>query len=86
MNYTEHWVRKIAQQKAVNQKLTEKARSDVQEIVDILVNNFHAQKIILFGSLVKGKFSDRSDIDLAVAGIPNSEYFAAVLNVRAEFM
>lgn len=78
MNYTEHWVQKIANQKIANQLLAEKARSDVQKIVEILVNNFHAQQIILFGSLVKGKFSDRSDIDLAVAGIPKQEYFTAV--------
>jgi uncharacterized protein len=78
MSYTEYWVRKIANQQITNQILAEKARSDVREIVDILVNNFHAQQIILFGSLVKGKFSDRSDIDLAVAGIPKQEYFAAV--------
>jgi hypothetical protein len=46
MSYTEYWVRKIANQQITNQILAEKARSDVREIVDILVNNFHAQQII----------------------------------------
>jgi len=82
MNYTEHWVQKIANQKIANQLLTEKARSDIQKIVEILVNDFNAQQIILFGSLAKGKFSDRSDIDLAVAGIPKQEYFVAVAAVN----
>ncbi len=82
MNYTEYWLRRVADQKIANQVLIEIARSDLQVIMQILVNQFAAQRIILFGSLVKGKFRDGSDIDLAVEGIPKCEYFTAVAAVN----
>jgi len=82
MQYTTYWLQKIADQKAANRILAAKARSDIEKITHVLVNNFNAQKIILFGSLVKGKFSDRSDIDLAVAGIAKRDFFAALGEVN----
>lgn len=38
----------------------------VREVVNQIVNKFHPEKIILFGSAVCGKFTDDSDIDLLI--------------------
>jgi predicted nucleotidyltransferase len=38
----------------------------LQEVTDRLVNGFHPQKIILFGSQARGTADDRSDIDILV--------------------
>lgn len=43
-----------------------------------LRNRFGAKKVVLFGSLARGEFSGRSDIDLAVWGIPPGEFYRAV--------
>lgn len=48
-----------------------------------LKDNYGAKKVMVFGSLTnKSSFTRRSDIDLAVCGIPNGKFYAAVGNVR----
>ena len=39
---------------------------DIQEIVDQIVERFHPQKVILFGSYAHGTPSEDSDVDLLV--------------------
>lgn len=55
----------------------------------ILKTEFHAQKVVVFGSLVKRqRFFERSDIDLAVWGIPEHLYLRALgklLDLTTEF-
>lgn len=44
-----------------------------------LIQKYHVKRVYLFGSLVHDRlFHDRSDIDLAVEGLPSSVYFSAV--------
>lgn len=43
-----------------------------------LVARFRATKVMLFGSLLRDDFKKNSDIDLAVWGIPPTEYYKAV--------
>lgn len=44
----------------------------------MLTQEFGAKRVYLFGSLVReGKFSERSDIDLAVEGIESHRFFEA---------
>jgi uncharacterized protein len=76
--YIDYWQRCQVQQKFQNQQLVKQARESLPEIIKILVEEFNATKIILFGSLVKGRFSPESDIDLAVEGIPSLKYFQAL--------
>jgi predicted nucleotidyltransferase len=38
----------------------------IQKIKDRLVNGFHPQRIILFGSQARGTADDRSDVDILV--------------------
>jgi predicted nucleotidyltransferase len=85
--YLAYWKQQQKQQKARDREAADKARSLLPELIDILANQFQANKIILFGSLAKGKFTQTSDIDLAVAGIPTCDYFKAFadLNFLSKF-
>lgn len=50
----------------------------------LLKGEFGASKVVLFGSLAtKEWFSPRSDIDLAVYGVPSSMFFRACAAVAA---
>jgi len=76
--YVAYWRQKIQQQQESNQRSAEQVRTDLSSIVEVLVQQFGATQIILFGSLAKGTFAEDSDIDLAVAGIPPHRFFAAL--------
>lgn len=60
-------------------------KKDVLKAIEIL-ENAGCTEIYIFGSLVKGTFSDNSDIDFAVKGLPGKIYFkvAAKLNIELE--
>lgn len=50
--------------------LWEKASQDAQNIVEMIVQIYHPEKIIQWGSLLEPKhFSEASDIDLAIVGL-----------------
>lgn len=51
------------------------ARTRVQQIQELLVNEFGVTQLILFGSLLLGKFDLDSDIDLAVKGLTADNFF-----------
>jgi len=40
--------------------------ADIKKMADIIVDKFHPEKIILFGSYARGKTSEDSDVDLIV--------------------
>ena len=61
------------------------ASSSVSEALDVaksianeLINRFGSKKVVLFGSLARGDFNLRSDIDLAVWDIPPDDFYKAV--------
>jgi predicted nucleotidyltransferase len=81
--YLTYWKRRQSKQQLQNQQLAQKARQDLEKIIDLLVTEFKVKKIILFGSLVKGNFSAESDIDLAVEGIPKSDYFSVLARINS---
>ena len=81
--YLDYWQKRKVQQQLENQQLARQARDKLAMVVEVLVNEFQANKIILFGSLVRGNFQRDSDIDLAVAGIPTSDYFRAIARVNS---
>lgn len=80
--YVDYWRRRQAAQQARNQQLAREARADLKQIVDALVCQFGAKRIILFGSLVRGHFAPGSDLDLAVEGIARGDYFAALAAIN----
>jgi predicted nucleotidyltransferase len=52
--------------------------SVAKEIAAELVRSYDAKKVVLFGSLTRSELHARSDVDLAVWGIPASEFYRAV--------
>jgi hypothetical protein len=56
----------------------EEARGVASALARELRNRFGAERVVLFGSLARGEFSGRSDIDLAVWGISPGEFYRAV--------
>lgn len=49
-----------------------------KQAASVLKEEFGATQVILFGSLLNTTFHEASDIDLAVAGLPEKRYFQAV--------
>jgi predicted nucleotidyltransferase len=54
------------------------ARRVAENLALELRQRFAAKKVMLFGSLARRDFSSRSDIDLAVWGIPDGKFYRAV--------
>lgn len=52
--------------KEVSQAVLEELNTELGRIVNVLVNNYNPQKIILFGSVASGNVHEFSDIDLIV--------------------
>jgi uncharacterized protein len=76
--HIDYWRQVIVDQNADNQRQTKQAWQEVGQIVELLRTHFGATQIIVFGSLVKDRFHETSDIDIAVAGIPPERYFESV--------
>lgn len=58
------------------------ARRVAQEAAQLLREEFEAEKVLLFGSLLhRSWFTVWSDIDLAVRGVPPDRFFSAVAAV-----
>jgi predicted nucleotidyltransferase len=51
----------------------------------LLVQRYHADRVLLFGSLAEGTFSENSDVDLAVVGMPKAQYFDALAELMHLF-
>jgi len=60
---------------ATLEDIPENFYSDVQKAIGYL-KEIGCSEIFLFGSLVSGKTSDSSDIDIAVKGIRPADYFS----------
>jgi predicted nucleotidyltransferase len=52
--------------------------SVAKDIANELISHYGAKRVILFGSLARGDLHIRSDIDLAVWGIPARDFYRAV--------
>jgi predicted nucleotidyltransferase len=51
----------------------------------LLQEHYGAGRVILFGSLASGAYSERSDVDLAVDGLPAQRYFEALAELMDLF-
>jgi predicted nucleotidyltransferase len=82
--YIEYWRCRREKLRCRDQRLTQEAFLALDKIKNTLVNQFGAQRIIVFGSLAKGRFREGSDIDVAVEGIPHGQFFQALTAVNRE--
>lgn len=66
------------QNRKVDEALLHRAWHTVHRIASMLYEDFNATQVAVFGSLAEPEaFSNWSDIDIAVWGIPNDKYFRA---------
>jgi len=62
----------------VGNQVSSEALNIAKKIADVLYEKYGADKVMLYGSLVRGDFSLWSDIDLAVWGISARKFYRAV--------
>ena len=60
----------------------EQARQKASKIAELLKDKYQAEKVYLYGSLVWGKFHERSDIDILVVNL-KGDYWKAWVEVEA---
>jgi uncharacterized protein len=82
--YIDYWRRHQEKMRCRRQHLTHEAFLALDKIKRTLVNQYGAQRIIVFGSLAKGQFREGSDIDVAVTGISRRDFFQACAAVNRE--
>jgi uncharacterized protein len=63
----------------------ERLRILLPEARQLLVERYRASRVVLFGSLATGGHSERSDVDLAVLGVPSDRYFHALADLMVLF-
>jgi predicted nucleotidyltransferase len=80
--YLNYWKKQNQEQTQKRIKEKQKAWKNLRNITKVLIEEFKATKIIVFGSLLTDKFNQESDIDLAVAGIEKKDYFQAFATVN----
>ncbi len=80
--YVAYWKRQQAIRQRRHQRLARSAWRDLDRIVQALRENYGVQRVVVFGSLVKGRFTAESDIDLAVAGLAPTDFFTAYAEVN----
>ncbi|MGB9858895.1 MAG: nucleotidyltransferase family protein [Moorellaceae bacterium] len=68
----------------------EEAWKLARRAASLLKERFGAQKVVVFGSLTdRSRFTEWSDVDLAVWGVPDELFYAAVgavIGLSADFM
>ncbi len=61
-----------------------RAWASARRAAEVLRAQYSATKVLAFGSLVQmGRFDERSDIDLAVVGVPPAKFFRASADAAA---
>jgi predicted nucleotidyltransferase len=63
----------------------ERLRLLLPQARQLLVERYRASRVVLFGSLATGGYSERSDVDLAVFGMPSDRYFHALADLMVLF-
>jgi predicted nucleotidyltransferase len=76
--YKRYWRERAEREAAHRLELASKARAEARRVAQMLVHDFGARRVYLFGSLAQeGRFHERSDVDLAVEGIAPGRFFKA---------
>lgn len=80
--YVTYWRQRLVEQRAVDERLARQARADAMHIAIMLRKRYGASRVILFGSLVRNRFTAESDIDLAVKGLAKLDLFPAMADAN----
>jgi len=76
--YKRDWRERATREAARRCELASRARVEARHVAHVLVREFGASRVYLFGSLAQeGQFHERSDVDLAVEGLAPERFFKA---------
>jgi len=81
--YIIEWKKKITADQKRIESLKKKYLLLAKKASRFLVKKYRVKKVILFGSLVWGKFRERSDIDIGVEGLSKEKYIRALTETEA---
>jgi predicted nucleotidyltransferase len=87
-SYVEGWRNRQEEEKKNLEKRAKEAKEKAEELACILIREYGASEVRLFGSLLRyGRFHANSDIDLAASGLHPSQYFSILsrLNSNIDF-
>jgi len=76
-SYIKSWKKRCTNKNREILLLRKKAYKEAKKLANILYTRYSARCVYLFGSLREKKFSERSDIDLAVEGLEGTSFFEA---------
>jgi predicted nucleotidyltransferase len=76
-----HWRRREAERKARADARSAGIRARLAAAKQLLVDRYGARRVVLFGSFARGDTTERSDVDLAVAGLDPAGYFTAIADL-----
>jgi uncharacterized protein len=80
--YVEAWRKRFARDVQMLAEQTEQARAAASRAAAELKREFGARRVWLVGSLARGRFAARSDIDLIAEGLPPALLFKATARAR----
>lgn len=81
-SYIQAWKARLRGQDEERRTRAQRAWADAERMAQVLVRDFGAQAVYVFGSLLReGAFREDSDIDLAVAGLAPERYFSALAEI-----
>ncbi len=67
--YREAWRKREAARREILRRRAERAWAVARNAARLLKEEFGARRVVLFGSLARGEFDERSDVDLAAEGL-----------------
>jgi hypothetical protein len=67
----------LRRKKQVREKLRRETIQKLKHAVPRLAKSYGIDRVVAFGSAIKpGRFHERSDVDVAVSGLANEDYFS----------
>lgn len=77
-SYIDGWRKKFAQERSELNKRNAEMRHIAVQCAELLAKRYGVTRVFLFGSLLPSRFiHNRSDIDLAVEGLPSPAFLSA---------
>lgn len=82
VRFASQWKKRREDRRLRSRCLAEEARENLRRVVQVLTQQYGVRRIILFGSLTRGRFIPGSDIDLAVEGLKSADFYEAMAAVN----
>ncbi len=82
-SYRAAWRQRSRDEERRRREAMERAVAEARTLAGILKDKYHCRSVHLIGSLARGEFRERSDIDLVAEGLPAAHYFHALAEIAS---